>query len=145
MADRACEQSSVQLRVANGTKGESTLSIKKIELLDENGDKLRDLQPRDPSLWANDGYQPWDQHVGANEHFELIQRAGGTLNGSTWLDRTNYYETVPAHQLELALWLEADRMGRLLPAMTQQNLSAKPIGQVIRRRNAEFPRSGSGS
>ena len=36
-------------------------------------------------------------NVGANEHFELIQRAGGTLNGSTWLDRTNYYETVPAN------------------------------------------------
>ena len=47
----------------------------------------------------------------ANEHFELVQRAGGTLNGSTWLDRTNYFETVPSNQLELALWLEANRMG----------------------------------
>src|SRR3954469_11984884 len=56
--------------------------------------------------------------VGANEHFELVQRAGGTLNGSTWLDRTNYYETVPSNQLELTLWLEANRMGWLLPAMT---------------------------
>jgi predicted Zn-dependent peptidase len=65
------------------------------------------------------------EHVGANEHFELIQRAGGTLNGSTWLDRTNYFETVPAHQLELALWLEADRMGRLLPAMTQEKLDTQ--------------------
>lgn len=65
------------------------------------------------------------EHVGANEHFELVQRAGGTLNGSTWLDRTNYYETVPAHQLELALWLEADRMGRLLPAMTQEKLDTQ--------------------
>ena len=64
-------------------------------------------------------------HVAANEHFELVQRAGGTLNGSTWLDRTNYYETVPAHQLELALWLEADRMGRLLPAMTQEKLDTQ--------------------
>ena len=61
-------------------------------------------------------------NVGANEHFELVQRAGGTLNGSTWLDRTNYYETVPSHQLALALWLEADRMARLLPAMTQAKL-----------------------
>ena len=65
------------------------------------------------------------EHVGANEHFELIQRAGGTLNGSTWLDRTNYYETVPAHQLEMALWLEANRMGRLLPAMTQEKLDTQ--------------------
>jgi predicted Zn-dependent peptidase len=65
------------------------------------------------------------EHVAANEHFEVIQRAGGTLNGSTWLDRTNYYETLPAHRLELALWLEADRMGRLLPAMTQEKLDTQ--------------------
>jgi zinc protease len=63
--------------------------------------------------------------VAANEHFELVQRAGGTLNGSTWLDRTNYYETVPSNQLELALWLEANRMGYLLPAMTQQKLDTQ--------------------
>lgn len=62
------------------------------------------------------------EHVGSNEHFELIQRAGGTLNGSTWLERTNYYETVPSNQLGIALWLEADRMGALLPAMTQAKL-----------------------
>jgi zinc protease len=64
-------------------------------------------------------------NVQANEHFELIQRAGGTLNGSTWLERTNYYETLPSHQLALALWLEADRMGRLLPAMTQEKLDTQ--------------------
>jgi predicted Zn-dependent peptidase len=63
--------------------------------------------------------------VGANEHFELVQRAGGTLNGSTWLDRTNYFETVPSHHLALALWLEADRMGALLPAMTQEKLDTQ--------------------
>jgi zinc protease len=63
--------------------------------------------------------------VEANEHFELVQRAGGTLNGSTWLDRTNYFETVPSNQLELALWLEANRMGWLLPAMTQQKLDTQ--------------------
>ncbi len=62
------------------------------------------------------------ENVAANEHFELIARAGGTLNGSTWLDRTNYYETVPSNQLALALWLEADRMGALLPGMTQEKL-----------------------
>ena len=64
-------------------------------------------------------------NVAANEHFELVQRAGGTLNGSTWLDRTNYFETVPSNQLAIALWLEADRMGRLLPAMTQQKLDTQ--------------------
>ncbi len=65
------------------------------------------------------------EHVGSNEHFELIQRAGGTLNGSTWLDRTNYFETVPSNQLAMALWLEADRMGALLPAMTQEKLDTQ--------------------
>jgi len=65
------------------------------------------------------------EHVGSNEHFELIQRAGGTLNGSTWLERTNYYETIPSNQLGLALWLEADRMGYLLPAMTQEKLDTQ--------------------
>ncbi len=64
-------------------------------------------------------------NVAANEHFELVQRAGGTLNGSTWLDRTNYYETLPSNQLALALWLEADRMGRMLPGLTQQKLDTQ--------------------
>ena len=64
-------------------------------------------------------------NVGCNEHFELVQRAGGTLNGSTWLDRTNYYETVPSNQLELTIWLEANRMGFLLPAMTQEKLDTQ--------------------
>src|SRR4026207_1090601 len=63
--------------------------------------------------------------VGANEHFELVQRAGGTLNGSTWLDRTNYFETVPSNELALALWLAAARMGGLLPAMTQEKLDTQ--------------------
>jgi predicted Zn-dependent peptidase len=61
-------------------------------------------------------------HVGKAEHIALVQAAGGTMNGTTWLDRTNYFETMPAHQLELALWLEADRMGTLLEALSQENL-----------------------
>ena len=58
-------------------------------------------------------------HVADEEHFKLVTAAGGTLNGSTNRDRTNYYETVPSNQLEAALWLEADRMGFLLDAVTQ--------------------------
>ena len=61
-------------------------------------------------------------NVGKSEHMALVQGAGGTLNGTTWLDRTNYFETLPSHQLELALWLEADRMGTLLDALSQENL-----------------------
>src|SRR4029077_19091911 len=55
-------------------------------------------------------------------HFELVQGAGGSLNGTTSFERTNYFETMPAHQLELALWLEADRMGSLLAALDQESL-----------------------
>ena len=62
------------------------------------------------------------EHVPKNRHFELIERAGGSLNASTWYDRTNYFETVPSHHLDLALWLESDRMGWMLPAMTQEKL-----------------------
>jgi zinc protease len=61
-------------------------------------------------------------NVEKGQHFSLVQAAGGTLNASTWLDRTNYYETLPGHELEMALWLEADRMASLLPAMTQEKL-----------------------
>jgi predicted Zn-dependent peptidase len=61
-------------------------------------------------------------HVGKAEHIALVQAAGGTMNGTTWLDRTNYFETMPSHQLALALWLEADRMGTLLDALSQENL-----------------------
>ena len=51
-----------------------------------------------------------------------LQRVGGRLNGSTSQDRTNYWETVPANYLEMALWMESDRMGFLLPAMTRAKL-----------------------
>jgi len=56
-------------------------------------------------------------------HFRYIQEAGGTLNGSTSSDRTNYYEKLPANNLELALWLESDRMGFFLPALTEEKLN----------------------
>jgi zinc protease len=61
-------------------------------------------------------------NVGKGEHFSLVQAAGGTNNASTWFDRTNYFETLPSHELELGLWLEADRLGSLLPAVTQEKL-----------------------
>ncbi|HWG63386.1 MAG TPA: pitrilysin family protein [Streptosporangiaceae bacterium] len=60
--------------------------------------------------------------VQGNGHFELIQAAGGSLNGTTSFERTNYFETMPAHELELALWLEADRMGSLLTALDEKSL-----------------------
>jgi predicted Zn-dependent peptidase len=60
--------------------------------------------------------------VASGEHFSLLQGVGAALNGTTAQDRTNYFETVPRHALDLALWLEADRMGSLLEALTQANL-----------------------
>jgi zinc protease len=64
-------------------------------------------------------------NVERGQHFALVNAAGGTLNATTWLDRTNYFETLPGHELELALWLEADRLGGLLPAMTQEKLDTE--------------------
>ncbi|MGY3903133.1 M16 family metallopeptidase [Aeromonas lusitana] len=60
------------------------------------------------------------KHVGDQQHMRIINEAGGDMNGTTNKDRTNYYETVPANQLEKVLWLEADRMGFLLDAVSQK-------------------------
>jgi zinc protease len=61
-------------------------------------------------------------NVARGEHFATVNAAGGTLNGTTWCDRTNYFETLPSHHLATGLWLEADRMGGLLEALDQPNL-----------------------
>lgn len=63
------------------------------------------------------------QNVPKEMHFRYIQEAGGSLNGSTSFDRTNYFEKLPSNFLELALWLESDRMGYFLPALTQDKLN----------------------
>ena len=60
------------------------------------------------------------ENVGDDEHFKIISKSGGTMNGTTNRDRTNYFQTLPSNQLETALWLEADRMGFLLEAVTQK-------------------------
>ena len=60
------------------------------------------------------------QHVGQDQFFQKIQAAGGTLNGGTSYDQTIYFEVVPNNALEMALWLEADRMGYLLPTVTDE-------------------------
>ncbi|AGZ45616.1 M16 family metallopeptidase [Actinoplanes friuliensis] len=62
------------------------------------------------------------QHVAKTEHMKLVQGSGGSLNATTNPDRTNYFETLPVEHLELGLWLEADRMGGLVPALTQETL-----------------------
>lgn len=62
------------------------------------------------------------ENIPREAHFRFIQNAGGTLNGSTWFDRTNYFETLPSNELELGLWLESDRMGFFESAITQEKL-----------------------
>lgn len=64
-------------------------------------------------------------NVADEEHFKIVQTAGGSMNGTTNHDRTNYFETVPKNYLETALWLEADRMGFLLDAVTQKKFETQ--------------------
>ncbi|MBA6363557.1 insulinase family protein, partial [Colwellia sp. BRX8-8] len=65
------------------------------------------------------------ENVADEQHFKLITEAGGTLNGTTNGDRTNYFQTVPANQLEKMLWLESDRMGFLVDAVTQEKFEVQ--------------------
>lgn len=65
------------------------------------------------------------ENVADEQHFKIVTEAGGDMNGTTNSDRTNYYQTVPANQLEKMLWLEADRMGFLLDAVTQKKFEVQ--------------------
>ncbi|GAB2875089.1 M16 family metallopeptidase [Microbulbifer echini] len=61
-----------------------------------------------------------------DEYFKPFERAGATgMNGTTWLDRTNYFETVPKNALDMALWMESDRMGHLLGVITREKLDVQ--------------------
>jgi len=74
------------------------------------------------------------RNVGKAEHLKYVQRAGGNLNASTNLDRTNYFQTLPASQLELALWLESDRMLSL--NVTSENFeNQRQVVKEERRQN----------
>jgi len=71
-------------------------------------------------------------------YFQPLQGAGATLNGSTNADRTNYWEVVPTRALELGLWMESDRMGYLLPALTEAKFSnQRAVVLNERRQNYE--------
>ncbi len=79
------------------------------------------------------------EHVGDDLHFKLLESRGASLvNGTTGNDRTNYFETVPSNELELALWLESDRMGYLLGSLTQEKLdNQRKVVQNERRQSVE--------
>jgi zinc protease len=76
------------------------------------------------------------KHVPGQTHFRLLEGAGASdYNGTTDFDRTNYYETLPSNQLELALWLESDRMGYLLDVLDQASLTNQQ--DVVRNERRE--------
>src|SRR3981081_2273502 len=79
--------------------------------------------------------------VKANEHFRVLAGAGAsTINGTTDFDRTNYFETVPSNQLDLALWLESDRMGFLLETLDRQKLTnQRDVVRNARRQGENTP------
>ena len=79
------------------------------------------------------------RHVPPDTHFQMLEGAGASdINGTTDFDRTNYFETLPANQLELALWLESDRMGYLLDVLDQPSLSnQKDVVRNERRQGVE--------
>ncbi len=70
-------------------------------------------------------------------YFQPLQQAGAILNGSTNSDRTNYWEVVPANSLELALWMESDRMGHLLPALTEEKFRNQ-VDVVLNERRQNY-------
>lgn len=76
-------------------------------------------------------------HCPKGEFDRLLEEVGGTNNGSTWLDRTNYYETVPSHAVELALWLERERMAHFLPVLDEEMLELQR-GVVINERKQAY-------
>src|ERR1700760_2603565 len=79
------------------------------------------------------------KNVGEKAHFKYLEGAGASdINGSTDFDRTNYYETLPSNQLELALWLESDRMGFLLDTLDRQKLTnQRDVVRNERRQSVE--------
>ncbi|ABF43406.1 peptidase M16-like protein [Candidatus Koribacter versatilis Ellin345] len=79
------------------------------------------------------------KHVGEKAHFKYLEAAGASdINGTTDFDRTNYFETLPANQLELALWLESDRMGFLLDTLDRTKLAnQRDVVRNERRQSVE--------
>jgi zinc protease len=83
------------------------------------------------------------QHIPDGDHLRLVEEAGGDINGTTSLDRTNFYDVVPINELETVLWLESDRMGFLLPALTQAKLDGqREVVKNERRERYEQPPFG---
>src|SRR5215207_5941915 len=88
------------------------------------------------------------KNVADGQHWSLLEKAGGRagsdINGTTWTDRTNYFEQVPSNYLELALWLEADRMGTLTETLTKEKLdNQREVVKNERRQSVDNQPYGS--
>jgi hypothetical protein len=107
---RACEQSSIQLRVANSTDADAKVVIQKIEILDGDGAKVGELTPRAPSRWTNDTYEAWDEQVaaGATLSVSYALSAPGVSRGETYTVRVIVAADGGAQTLERSVTLHAE-------------------------------------
>jgi hypothetical protein len=110
MAKRACEQSSIQLRVANSTTTASKVTVQKVEVLDEQGNLVAELTPREPSRWADDSYQTWDEQVAASETLAVSYAlsAPNVMPGATYTVRVVIGSSEGERTLETKTTLEAE-------------------------------------
>lgn len=109
-AKRACEQSSVQLRVTNGTAAPSAIAIQKVELLDESGAAIADLAARAPSRWSDDTYQAWDERVAPSETLQVSYALSAPLvqRGATYTVRITIATGDGERTIEQRATLEAE-------------------------------------
>jgi hypothetical protein len=110
MARRACEQSSIQLRVANSTDAGSKVAIEKVEVLDESGAVVGELTPRDPSKWDADAYAAWDEQVAPSQVLQVSYALSAPLveRGATYTVRVTLAAGDDQRTLEQKTTLEAE-------------------------------------
>jgi hypothetical protein len=108
--DTACEQSSIQLRVANGTSAAATISIRKVEVLDDTGALVGELASRSPSRWANDAYQPWDEQLAPADVLQVSYAlsAPNVARGESYTVRVTIATADGERTLEQRTTLEAE-------------------------------------
>jgi hypothetical protein len=107
---RACQQSSIQLRVANGTAEAAKVVIQKVELLDDSGQPIGELTAREPSQWAGDTYQPWDEQVAPDGELQVSYALSAPLvqRGATYTVRVTVSTVDGQRMLEQETTLEAE-------------------------------------
>jgi hypothetical protein len=107
---RMCIQSSIQLRVANGTDAPSKVVVQKVELVDESGEVIGELTTHDPSRWDDDAYHAWDEQVAPSETLQVSYAlsAAGVSRGATYTVRVTVAAGADERTLEQPVTLEAE-------------------------------------